>query len=61
MRLIEHDHMIQALAPKGANYPFHVGILPGTPRTGHDLPDAKAGDPSADLVVVDVVAVAQCS
>jgi integrase len=35
--LVEHDHAIQTLATKGPDQPLDVGILPGTPRTGHDL------------------------
>jgi len=25
---MEHDHMIEALAPNGTNHPLHVGSLP---------------------------------
>lgn len=54
MRLIEHNHMIQALAPQGANHPLDVGILPGTPRTGHNLRDTETRDSPTHLLIVRV-------
>jgi hypothetical protein len=43
--LVQHDHVIEALAAKGADQPFGEGVHPRRPQGGADLADTKALDP----------------
>ena len=47
--LVEHDDMIQTLAPDRADQPFDVGILPGRPRRGQHFldPHTASGIPES--------------
>ena len=38
--LVEHDHVVQALAAKGTDQPFDLGTLPGRPRGRKHLLDS---------------------
>ncbi len=49
MDFVDHDHVIETLATQGTDHALDVGILPGIPRTGHDLRDAEADDRAAQL------------
>jgi len=44
MRLVQEDHVIEALAPDRADDAFHVRMLPRTRRCRHDLGDAHTCD-----------------
>ena len=56
MHLVQHDHVIETLATQRADHALDIGVLPGTPWTGYDLGDTKAGDPASHPLVIDIVA-----
>jgi len=37
---MEHDHMIEALAPNGTNHSLYIGSLPRRARCGQDFANA---------------------
>ncbi len=51
MPLVEHDDVVEALAPNRADHPFDERILPGRPRGGANLRQAQGGDgaPAGDI------------
>jgi len=56
---MEHDHMIEALAPNGTNHPLHIGSLPrGSGRRQHFL-NAHVSHLSSELSAEDSIAVAE--
>ena len=59
VRLAQNDDVIQTLAAQGTDQPLYVRILPETGRGGHDFRDPQAGDPAAERVAVDDVAISQ--
>jgi len=44
--LVEHDDMIQAIAPNGANQPLNVGRLPRRARSNSDLFQSQSLGPA---------------
>jgi len=58
MPLAEHDEMVEALAPHGADEAFRKWILPGTARRRENFRDAHAPDTMAEQLAVDLVAIA---
>ena len=56
---MEHDHMVQALAPNGTNDPFDVRPLPGRSRCGQYLVDPHICDLLLEFLPEDGVAIAQ--
>ena len=56
---VEHDHMIEALAPNGTNHPLHVGSLPRGSRRGQHFLDAHVSDLSSELIAENSIAVAE--
>src|SRR6516165_6386295 len=59
MPLAEHDEMVEALAPHGADEAFRQWILPGTAGRRENFRDAHALDTMAERLAVDRVAVAE--
>jgi hypothetical protein len=55
MRLVQSDHVIQALSADRADQAFDVRILPGTRRGGDDFSDAHARQSPLEDVTVDGV------
>ena len=51
MPLVEHDDVVEALAPDRADHPFDERILPGRSRGGANLRQAQGGDgaPAGDI------------
>jgi hypothetical protein len=58
MLLIQHGHVIEALAPDTADEPLHVGILPRTVRRDLHFFDAQVPDALSEMVPVNAVSVA---
>jgi hypothetical protein len=58
MGLVQHDHLIQALATDTADEALHVGILPRATRRDLHLVDAYVLHALWKSVTVDAVAVA---
>ena len=56
--LVEHDHVVKALSPDGADQPFHVGRLPGRSRCDRHLVDTHPAHPSTEVSAVDAVSIA---
>jgi hypothetical protein len=59
MRLVQHDDVIEHLAPDAPEQPFHIRILPRRARGTHDLLDPHMPDALPKLGAIDVVAIAQ--
>jgi hypothetical protein len=57
--LVQHEHVIEALVPHGADDPFRKRILPRTPRRREDFSDAQALDTMSKRLAVDSVAIAE--
>src|SRR5664279_4369604 len=56
---MENDHMIEALAPNGANHPLHVRSLPRGSGRGQHFLDAHVSHLSLELIAEDSIAVAE--
>src|ERR1035441_2777631 len=56
---MEHNHMIEALAPNGTDHPLYVGSLPRGSRRGQHFLDAHVSHLSSELIAEDSVAVAE--
>ena len=59
MPLAEHDEMVEALAPHGADEPFRKRIRPRTARRREDFRDAHALDTMAERLAEDSVPIAE--
>jgi len=59
MLFMQHDHVIETLAPDTPNHPFRIGILPRTSRGYLDLFDPHLLDTLLKIFPVDAVAVAE--
>ena len=57
--LVEHDHMVQALAPDGTDDPFDIRPLPRASRCRENFMDPHVGDLLAEFLSEDGVAIAQ--
>lgn len=57
--LVEHNDMIETLAPKRANDPFDIGSLPRRSRSRKDLLDSHRFHLRDEIKPEDIVAVAQ--
>jgi len=55
----EDNHVVQALPRDGTDHTLHVGSLPGRPRRGQHFLDLHILDLSAEVVIEDLVAIAQ--
>lgn len=53
---IEHDHVVQALAAKGADHAFHIGALPGRTRCRKHRPDSHGLHLINEVLPEDVAA-----
>ena len=58
-RFVEDDHMIEALAPDGANHALDVSSLPRRSRRRKHLLDAHVLDLSGEVVTKDSVPISQ--
>src|SRR5215472_12638151 len=56
---MEHDHMVQALAPKGTNDSLYIRPLPRRSRCGQNFLDAHVCDLPLEFLPEDGVAIAQ--
>ena len=56
---MQHDYMIEALAPNGTNHPLHIGSLPRRTRRGQDFVDAHVPHLSSECIAEDRITVAQ--
>ena len=56
---MEHDHMIEALAPNGTNHPLYIGSLPRRARCGQHFVDAHVSHLFSEVIAEDRIAVAQ--
>jgi hypothetical protein len=56
---MEHDHMSEALAPKGTNHPLHVGSLPRGSRRAEHFLDTHSAHLSSEVITEDRIAVAE--
>src|ERR1019366_5912476 len=54
---MEHDHMIEALAPNGSNHPLHVRSLPRRSRRGQHFLDAQVSHLFSEVMAEDRIAV----
>ena len=59
MSLVQHDHVIQAIAANTSDEPLHIGVLPGTPWGNHDFIAAHTPDTLPKACPVDAVAITQ--
>jgi len=58
MAFPEHDDVVEAFAANRADEAFSIRILPGRARRGEHLVDADGVDPTAKLLAIDAIAVA---
>ena len=56
---MEHEHMVQALAPNRTNDALDVGSLPGGSRGGQDFLDSHVGCLATEISAEDGVAIAE--
>jgi len=56
---VEHEHMVQALAPDRTNHPLDVGPLPGGSRGAQHFLDAHVSHLSLEGIAEDSIAVPQ--
>src|SRR5215831_11940988 len=56
---VEHDQMVQALAPNRTNHALDIGSLPGGARCGQHLMDSHVSYLSAEFIPEDGIAIAQ--
>ena len=56
---MQHDYMIEALAPNGTNHPLHIGSLPRRARRGQQFVDAHVPHLSSECIAEDRITVAQ--
>ena len=56
---MEHDHMVQALAPKGTNHSLYIRSLPRRSRCGQNFVDAHVCDLPLEFLPEDGAAIAQ--
>src|SRR5215472_16119214 len=56
---MEHDHMVQTLAPKGTNHSLYIRPLPRRSRCGQNFLDAHVCDLPLEFLPEDGVAIAQ--
>ena len=56
---MEHDHMIEALAPNGTNHPLHVGSLPWGSRRGQHFVDAHVAHLSPEVIAENGIAITE--
>ncbi len=56
---VQHNYVVEELAPNRTDYPLDEGILPGRARCGENLGDADALHPSAKLAAVDAVSITE--
>ena len=54
---VEDDHMIEALAPDGANQPLSNAIRPRRPKGSPDADDAQPRQPGREVSALDRVTV----
>lgn len=59
VRLVEHDHVVQALTLERADDALAIPVLPRAAHRGHDLLDAELVERSHDGIAIDLVVVAQ--
>src|SRR5262249_52308562 len=57
MSLMQHDHLVEALAPDTPNHPFRIRMLPRTARGNLDLFDPHLLDTLLEIFPIDAVAV----
>src|SRR6266481_821354 len=58
-RFVEHEHMVQALAPDRTNHALEVGPLPGGSRGAQHFLDTHVSHLSPEGIAEDSIAVAQ--
>jgi len=56
---MEHDYMIEALAPDGTNHPLHIRSLPRRTRGGQHFLDAHVSHLISEVIAEDRIAVPQ--
>jgi hypothetical protein len=59
MPLVEDDHVVETLAPDRTDHALDVGILPRTGWRGDHLSNPHRGDPMAERITIDGVAIPQ--
>jgi hypothetical protein len=59
MALAEHDHVVQAFPANTPDEPFHIRVLPGTPRGGHNFGHAQAIDTLMECRPVDTISITE--
>jgi len=57
MRLIQNDHMMEALAPDGSDQAFDIRILPWAQGARDDFVDADPGDSRPEQLTIDGIAI----
>ena len=57
MRLVQDDHVIEALSSERADHAFDVRILPGTRGRGGDFGDAHTSDAPLEHGAMDAVSI----
>src|SRR5258708_39645059 len=56
---MEHDHMIEALAPNGSNHTRYIGSLPRRARCRQNFADAHVSHLFSEVIPEDSIAVPQ--
>src|ERR1019366_8403037 len=56
---MEHDHMIEALAPNGTDHPLHIGSLPRGSWRGQHFLDTHVSHLSSKLIAENRIGVAE--
>ena len=56
---MEHDHMIETLAPNGTDHPLHIGSLPRGSRCRQHFADTHVSHLLSEIIAEDSIAVAK--
>jgi hypothetical protein len=56
---VEHNHVVQALAPDGPDHPFNIGTLPGLAKCRKYLLDAHRLHLVSKILPRDLIAIPQ--
>jgi len=58
VRLVQDDHVVEALPADRADHALNIRILPGTRRCRNDFGDADASDAALEHGAIDAVSIA---
>src|SRR5262245_11445434 len=57
VRLVDHDHMVQAFSANTANNPFRIAVLPRTSGRYRHLLDTQSIQPCCEIMTIDPITI----